>query len=72
MGNVRFKNHSGDFKVFMENIQDLFFNSVFNATHVEKLTKNDLFKTYEKASLEDFSWNNSLVELNRQTLKNIL
>lgn len=72
MGNVRFKNRYTDFKVFMENIQDLFFNSVFNATHVEKLTKNDLFKTYEKASSKDFSWDNSLVELKNKTLKDIL
>ena len=56
MGNVQFKNNSGNFDGLSDIISDLFFNSIFTHSNCDKLATENILKVYEKAESKDFSW----------------
>jgi PRTRC genetic system protein B len=71
MGNVNYKNNTGKFNGFMDQLQELFFNSIFNASHNNKMATENIIDFYEKAKSKDFNWNEYLVK-SSYTLKNVL
>jgi hypothetical protein len=71
MGNVNYKNNTGKFNGFMDQLQELFFNSIFNASHNNKMATENIIDVYEKAKSKDFNWNEYLVK-SSYTLKNVL
>lgn len=71
MGNVKFKNSTGKFNGFMDQLQELFFNSIFTHTNNNRLAKRNIHAVYEDAKNSEFNWNKDLVQT-KMTLKDLL
>lgn len=71
MGNVYFKNRTGKIDGFSDQLQELFFNSVFTHTNNNKLATENIIELYEKAKSKDFVWDNYLLKT-KLTLKDVL
>lgn len=71
MGNVQFKNRTGKIDGFSDQLQELFFNSVFTHTNNNELATENIIEVYEKAKSKDFVWNNYLLKT-KLTLKDVL
>lgn len=71
MGNVYFKNRTGKIDGFSDQLQELFFNSVFTHTNNNELATENIIELYEKAKSKDFVWDNYLLKT-KLTLKDVL
>lgn len=68
MGNVRFKNNTGEFNAFIDILQDLFFNSLFTHTNNNELASCSIQEAYEMAKSIDFKWDKYLVKTKKKVI----
>ena len=71
MGNVYFKNRTGKIDGFSDQLQELFFNSIFTHTNNNELATENIIELYEKAKSKDFVWDKYLLKT-KLTLKDVL
>lgn len=71
MGNVQFKNRTGKIDGFSDQLQELFFNSVFTHTNNNNVVNGNIIEIYEKAKEQNFIWDKYLVKSGK-TLKDVL